>query len=170
MKKIIISALAENRVIGTAEGMPWNVPEEYRQYLTFIQDQTVIMGRTTYEIFGKDLTSKYTIIVSRTMKPTRDYEVCPSVSQAIRRAESLGRDIYIAGGASIYAQTINQADYLYLSWIKGAYEGIAYFPEIPEGLWAPEFREDHEGFEFVRYRRTCNHFPVPEEEILAAQA
>lgn len=167
MKKIIISALSENRVIGTPTGMPWHIPEEYQQYLDFIEGQTVVMGRTTYEIFGKDLTSKHTIIISRSMRPTRDYEVCPSVSQALAQAEAFGKDIYIAGGESVYRQTLNQADYLYLSWIKGNYEGTAFFPEIPLKYWASEYTQSHEAFTFMRYRRTCKHFPVVAKEVVS---
>lgn len=62
---IIISAMSRDRVIGSGEGMPWNVPEEYQQFLSFVEDQTVIMGRRSYEIFGPDLTSAHTVVVSR---------------------------------------------------------------------------------------------------------
>ena len=38
--------MSENRVIGGGRGMPWYVPEEYEQYLRFVDGNTVIMGRT----------------------------------------------------------------------------------------------------------------------------
>ena len=55
---IVISAMSRERVIGQGEGMPWDVPAEFDQFLGFIRDQTVIMGRRSWEIFGADLTSR----------------------------------------------------------------------------------------------------------------
>ncbi len=79
--------------------------------------------------------------------------VVPSVEAAVRVAESFGTSVFSAGGASIYAQTIPQADTMYLSYIKGRFTGDAYFPEFSEEEWAVERREDHPRFEFVVYRR-----------------
>ena len=42
---IVIGAMAMNHVIGSGDGMPWDVPEEYAQFLRFIDGQTVIIGR-----------------------------------------------------------------------------------------------------------------------------
>ncbi|MEE3258297.1 MAG: dihydrofolate reductase [Candidatus Latescibacterota bacterium] len=62
---IIIPAMSKDRVIGSGDGMPWSVPEEYQQFLGFVEGQTVTMGRRSYEIFGPDLTSAHNIVVSR---------------------------------------------------------------------------------------------------------
>ena len=52
---IIISAMARNRVIGNAagDGMPWHVPAEYNQFLDFIHNQAVIMGRKSFDIYER---------------------------------------------------------------------------------------------------------------------
>ena len=42
---VIIGAMSTDHVIGSGEGMPWDVPEEYAQFLRFIDGQTVIIGR-----------------------------------------------------------------------------------------------------------------------------
>ena len=86
---IVISAMSYNRVIGSGAGMPWNVPEEYQQYLRFIKGQTVIMGRRSYEIFGDDLTSAYTIVVSRSMQAAPGLLVCAGVEEAVEKAKKL---------------------------------------------------------------------------------
>ncbi|MEM7657908.1 MAG: dihydrofolate reductase [Bacteroidota bacterium] len=150
---ILISALARNHVIGTQNGMPWDVPEEYQQYLSFVSGQTVIMGRRTYEIFGADLTNTHAFVVSRSMSGGEGFEVYRSLEAALERGQELGKTIFVAGGGSIYAQALPLADAMYLSYIKGEFEGIAYFPDFDESDWKVVERKEEARFEFVHYQR-----------------
>lgn len=150
---ILIAALADNRVIGSGDGMPWSIPEEYAQYLDFVRDQTVIMGRRSWEIFGDDLTAKHALVVSRSSPPLEGAEVCGSLERAIERGRELGGTLFCAGGAGIYAQAMPLASQMYLSFIKGDFEGDAYFPEIDDSAWEIERELDHSAFRFVAYRR-----------------
>ena len=151
---IVIGAMATNRVIGSGDGMPWDVPEEYGHFLRLVEGQTIIIGRRSYDIFGKGLTSAHNVVVSRSAGGGGGGTVVvPSIEDALRVAGSFGETVFSAGGASIYAQTIPLADTMYLSYIKGQYSGDAYFPEFSEQEWAVEKREDHPRFEFVVYRR-----------------
>ena len=145
--------MSKDRVIGSGEGMPWSVPAEYQQFLRFVEGQTVIMGRRSYEIFGPDLTSAHNIVISRSGVEQEGVIVCGSVEEAVERAESFAKTVFSAGGGSIYAQTLPLAKEMYLSYIKGDFVGDAYFPEFDEGDWDVVERRDHEGFEFVHYRR-----------------
>ena len=154
---IIIGAMATNRVIGSGDGMPWDVPEEYAHFQRLIEGHTLIIGRRSYEIFGNSLTSAHNIVVSRSGGDgivSRGASVARTIEDALRMAESFGGTLFSAGGASIYAQTLPLADTMYLSYIKGRFTGDAYFPEFSDQEWAVETREDHPRFEFVVYRRT----------------
>jgi dihydrofolate reductase len=135
---IIIGAMAANHVIGSGDGMPWDVPEEYAHFLRLIEGQTVIIGSGGGGIDG---TAPGGVVVVR------------SLEDALRVARSFGATFFSAGGASIYAQSLPLADTMYLSYIKGDYSGDAYFPDFSEHEWAVETREDHPRFEFVVYRR-----------------
>ena len=150
---IIISAMSYDHVIGSGDGMPWKVPEEYQQFLRFVEGQTVIMGRRSYEIFGDDLTSAHNIVVSRSVTAMPGAVVCPGIDEAVATARSYGKTVFSAGGGSIYAQTIPLADTLYLSYIKGHFEGDTYFRDFDEAEWDVVRREDHPAFEFVVYKR-----------------
>jgi dihydrofolate reductase len=150
---VIIGATSTDRVIGSGDGMPWDVPDEYAQFLRFIEGQTVIIGRRSYEIFGKGLTSAHTVVVSRSAGKLPGAVVVTSVEDALGMAGSFDKKIFSAGGASIYAQTIPLADTMYLSYIKGHFTGAAYFPVFSEQEWAVDYREDHPRFECVVYRR-----------------
>jgi dihydrofolate reductase len=150
---IIISALSRDRLIGKGGGLPWHVPEEYNQFLRLIEGQTVIIGRRSYPIYGKTLTSAHNVVVSRSVAELPNAVVVPGIREAIDVAESYGKAVFSAGGSTIYQQTIPLADAMYLSYMKGDFEGDAYFPEFDESLWMVEKREDHPEFEFVVYRR-----------------
>lgn len=150
---IIISAMSRDRLIGKGDGLPWHVPEEYNQFLRFIEGQTVILGRKSYPIFGKSLTSDHNVVVSRSLSELPGAVVVPSIEQAVEVAESFGKTVFSAGGSTIYQQTIPLADTMYLSFMKGDFEGDAYFPEFDESEWTIDRTEDHPKFQFVVYRR-----------------
>ena len=150
---IIIGAMSTDHVIGSGDGMPWEVPEEYAQFLRFIDGHTVIIGRRSYEIFGKGLTSAHTLVVTRSTGNLPGAVVVPSVEEALSVAGAFNNTVFSAGGASIYAQTVPLADTMYLSYIKGHFAGDAYFPAFSDREWAVDRREDHPRFEFVVYRR-----------------
>jgi dihydrofolate reductase len=150
---IIIGAMAENRVIGSGDGMPWDVPEEYAHFQRLVDGKTIIIGRRSYEIFRDSLTSAHNIVISRTSATLPGAIVVPSVEDAMRTAATFGLTYFSAGGATIYEQTIPLADTMYLSYIKGTFAGDTYFPPFDANEWEVERREDHARFEFVVYRR-----------------
>ena len=98
---IIIGAMSTDRVIGSGNGMPWHVPEEYAQFLRFIEGQTIIIGRRSYDIYGNDLTSAHNVVVSRSARDLPGALVVATIEDALREAESFGRTVFSAGGASI---------------------------------------------------------------------
>jgi len=150
---ILIAALGNGRVIGDADGLPWNVPEEYAQFLALIEGQTVLMGRRSWQIFGGDLTSAHNIVISRSTKEIPGATVAGSLEAGIELGRSCGKKLFCAGGAGVYAQALPHADAMYISFIKGEFSGDAYFPEFDENCWTIEKREDHPRFEYVVYRR-----------------
>ena len=154
MTRIIIAAMGTNRVIGVGEGMPWHIPEEYEQYIRHVSGQTVIMGRRSWAIFGRDLTTTHNIVVSRSGQVTGALSV-PSLELALAQAEEVGRTIFIAGGASIYTQALESdcVDEMYLSTIHGDYTGDSFFPAWNEANWDVVRREPHARFDFVVWRR-----------------
>ncbi len=154
---IIVGAMTRDRVIGSGDGMPWDVPEEYAHFLKLVAGQTIVIGRRSYEIFGEGLTSAHTVVVSRNAgalgAAPPGVVVAPSVGEAVRVAASYGRTVFSAGGASIYAATIPLAERMHLSYIEGAFTGDAYGPAFDAGEWEVERREGHPRFEYVEYRR-----------------
>ena len=148
---IIISAIGSNYIIGNGDGLPWHIPSEYDQFLSYVKDQTVIMGRRSYEIFKKDMLPKRMVVVSRTLKTDRA-SAFASLEEALAYSKSFQEDVFICGGQSIYESSLRYADYMYLSFIKGEHQGNVYFPRFDKGEWTVENKEEHDEFDFVVYR------------------
>jgi dihydrofolate reductase len=149
---IIIAAIGSNRVIGNGKGLPWHIPEEYNQFLDYIRDRTVIIGRRSFEIFKFGMLPRRVVVVSRTLVTDRA-TVFGTFQEALAWAAAFPEDIFICGGQAVYEESIPYADYMYLSFIKGEHQGNVYFPEFEKGEWNIELKEEHDEFVFVIYRR-----------------
>lgn len=149
---IIISAIGSDHIIGNGDGLPWHIPSEYNHFLAFVKDQTVLMGRRSYEIFKSDMLPKRMVVVSRSLE-TDKASVFSSLPEALAYSLKFSEDLFICGGQSVYEESIRYADYMYLSFIKGEHQGNVYFPEFEEGEWLREKEEDHDEFTFVIFRR-----------------
>lgn len=149
---ILIAAMTENRIIGKDNALPWHISKESKHFRRLTTGGTMIMGRRTYDSIGKPLPNRRNIVVSRTMSPTYGVDVCDSLENAVLLAESFGGEIFCMGGAELYRQTLNIADKLYISYVKGSFSGDTYFPEFEDG-WEKEKEEEHEEFRFVVYHR-----------------
>lgn len=153
MDIIIIAAMTKNRVIGKDGKLPWDIPEELNMFRSLTKDSTVMMGRRTYDSIGHPLPKRNNIIVSRSVSAIEGVDVYNNIKDAVTKAKSYGKVIFIIGGSTIYKETIPIADKMFLSYIKKDYDGDTYFPEFNEDDWAIEKKEDHEEFEFVIYKR-----------------
>jgi len=145
--------MTHDRVIGRKGALPWSLPDEYEHFLDEVRGNTVLMGRTSYEIFGRDLTASRLVVVSGTLRGLPDAEVLPDVPSAVERARSHGRPVFSGGGAAIYRATLPLADAMHLSLIKEDHEGDTYFPAWDEADWQLERSEDRGRWELRIYRR-----------------
>lgn len=132
----IIAAISENRVIGRDNQLLWNIPDDLRRFRELTIGYLVIMGRKTFESIGKPLPSRFNIVISRNPNLQLGIEGivrCGSLGEALCRAGEEGKErVFIIGGGQIYGQTINLADRLYLTVVKGDFPGDVYFPDYSE--------------------------------------
>ena len=61
----IIAAMAETRVIGVNNTLPWRLPADLRHFRRLTTGHHVIMGRRNYESIGKPLPDRTNIVVTR---------------------------------------------------------------------------------------------------------
>ncbi len=157
----LIAAVAKNYCIGINNKIPWNIPEDFQYFKKTTLGKTVMMGEKTFEsilgYIGKPLPGRQTVVISR----TPNYQV----PEGVRLYDSLDKaleelkdeDVYVCGGASIYAQTINRVDFLYITWVNQEPEGDVFFPKIDPTIWKEVWREDHEGYSFVKYTKLSSY-------------
>lgn len=156
MKLIIIAAIAENNVIGKANGeMPWHVKEEFQHFKQTTLGSPVIMGRKTFETLGKPLKGRENIIVSRNKNFKVEFDetvLTHSLNEAIEYCKSKNYEkAFIIGGGNIYKQAMSLADEMILSFMKFKADGEVTFPEIKPSDWEVISTEDREQFEIRRY-------------------
>lgn len=159
---IIISAIGSNHVIGDGDQLPWHIPSEYRQFLGYVKDQTVLMGRRSFVQFKEDMLPRRSVVVSRTLKTDRA-EVFDTFQEALAYAKRFPEDIFIGGGQSIYEEAIPVADCMYLSHIKGEYRGNVFFPAFDKADWIIEKEEEFDEFVFIIYRRKAKESSISRE-------
>lgn len=130
----IIVAVAQNGTIGDKNALLWHISEDLRNFKRITSGHPVIMGRKTYESLGRPLPNRVNVVVSRT---TSHIEGC-TVVDSLEKAISLFRkeeEIFIIGGAQIYAQAMPLADKFYLTVVEHSYEGDTSFPAWDESEW-----------------------------------
>ncbi len=149
----LIAAITKNRVLGKDNRLLWNLPEDLKNFRKITSGNTVIMGRKTFESIGRPLPHRNNIVISRDFPEREGIVLCRNLNEAIEKARSFGKEVFIIGGASVYAQALPQAEKMYLSHVKKEFEGDAYFPEFKEEEWQMEEEKDFTEFKFKIYRR-----------------
>ncbi len=139
----IIAALAENRVIGVNNTLPWRLPNDLKHFRRLTTGHAIIMGRKNYESIGRPLPERTNIVVTR----NRDYRasgclVAHSLDEALALAQN-DPEIFIIGGAEIYREALARADRLYLTQVHAAVDGDTFFPETNRNDWEETTRERH---------------------------
>lgn len=132
----LIAAMAENRVIGIENRLPWKLPADMKWFREHTLGKPIVMGRKTFESFGaKPLPQRTNIVV--TSDPDYRAEgavVVHSIDAALKAADS-APEVMIIGGASFYEQMLPRADRIYLTLVHHNFEGDAWFPEFDHTHW-----------------------------------
>lgn len=137
MKKPILSlicAIAENRAIGKNNQLLWHISEDFKFFKNITSGHVIVMGQKTYESIGRPLPNRTTIVLSNDPAFAEDgVIVARTFDEVFQKANELEKEeIFICGGGSVYAQTIGLADKLYLTVVKGDFDGDVFFPEYDE--------------------------------------
>jgi dihydrofolate reductase len=151
---IIIAAMAENRVIGRDNRLPWAVREDMLHFKELTTGFPCIMGRKTWESLPRrPLPKRPNLIISASMTEDPDgARVFPSIPEAIGFCAAYPK-VFICGGASIYREALPYANKMELTVIHGHYEGDAFFPEIDPGVWEKTHVDDRGVCTFVSYNK-----------------
>ena len=139
MKIGLIWAQARNRVIGENGVMPWHLPEDLAHFKRVTLNHPVIMGRKTWDSIPpkfRPLPGRTNIVVTRQADWHEKGAQCSSsLREALQQCEN-SNQVWVIGGAQIYAQALPLADELVVTEIDAAFDGDAHAPAI-----GPDWRE-----------------------------
>lgn len=134
MKISLIAALAENRVIGRDNALPWRLPADMKRFREYTTGHCVVMGRRTFESMGHPLPQRTNIVLSR--QPAWQSEGVRVVSDplaALALAREAGEDhLFVIGGEAVFAAFLERADALLLTRVDAHLGGDAHFPAFDE--------------------------------------
>jgi dihydrofolate reductase len=127
----LIAAVAENRVIGHKNSIPWNIPSDQKRFREITMGHPIILGRKTYEIIGRPLPGRKNIVLTRNRNyPAEGIIVAHDIQSAFAAGGDVD-EVFICGGGMVFQEFISLADRVYLTLIHRKYEGDVFFPEIP---------------------------------------
>lgn len=157
MEKIIIAAMARNRVIGRNNKLPWHIPEELRLFKETTMGFPMIMGRKTFDSLGSPLPGRRHIILSRnTEYQPRGGERATSLNDALDLCAG-SEKAFIIGGAQIFTLALPIADTLLLTLLEREVEGDVLFPDFSESDFLlreqRRYQDGKEPFTVATYRR-----------------
>jgi dihydrofolate reductase len=144
-----IAAMSENRVIGLHNKLPWHIPEDFQWVKHCTRGQAIAMGRKTFESMGRPLPNRENIVISRTATEIPGCVVLPSLDALA--AYATDREIWIFGGAQIYAAALPRVGELYLTVVKGQFEGDAFFPPFEDQFVLDSVIREEPAFRILKY-------------------
>ena len=139
----IIVAVAQNGVIGDKNSLLWHISEDMRFFKRTTSGHPVIMGRKTYESLRRPLPNRTNVVISRTLGELDGCTVVRSLEEAIALFPT-EEEVFVIGGAQIYALALDVADRFYLTRVGHDYEGDTSFPTWNESEWRLISREAYE--------------------------
>ena len=148
----LIAAVSENFVIGNGLKIPWHISEDFKLFKERTLNNVIIMGKNTWDSLPiKPLPNRINIVLSKDKIEINGCFVATSLTEAFNEASKHNKDIFVIGGASIYTQTIDNAKYLYISHVKGNFEGDIFFPKFDTNKYKVVEEKEYDKFVFVKY-------------------
>lgn len=160
----LIAAVSRNLAIGFENKLLYWLPSDMKRFRQLTTGHTIIMGRLTFESFPKGpLPNRRNVVLSRKDISITGAEVFSSLESALASC-SPDEEIYVIGGASVYAQALPLADRLCLTEVDDTpIAADAFFPAFSKDEWDSTIVEEHEpdekhthSFRFVDYTRKSN--------------
>jgi dihydrofolate reductase len=142
----IIAAMDEKRLIGANNDLPWHLPADLKRVKQLTTGHTIILGRKNHESIGRPLPDRQNIVLTRdTNYSAPGCDVATSIDEALRI--SRGEEIFVFGGANVYAQMMDLAERMYLTLIHHQFEGDTYFPAYNTDHWQELDRQEFDADE-----------------------
>ncbi|WP_428389883.1 dihydrofolate reductase [Mucisphaera sp.] len=141
----LIYARSENRVIGKDGGLPWHLPDDFRHFKQTTLGCPIIMGRRTFEDHESVLPGRENIVLTR--RPDFSFEgitVRRSLDEALEPYRETEQEVFVIGGAGLFAEAFAIADRLYETVVHAEVEGDVVLPDFDFSGWEREVLMEHD--------------------------
>ena len=164
MRLNLIFARARNGVIGHNNTLPWHLPEDLAHFKQHTTGCPVVMGRKTWDSLPakfKPLPGRTNVVLSRNEHWQENGCLRFSDLNEALQHLTIQPEVWVIGGAQIYAQALPLAQRVVVTEIDADFVGDAFAPTLgPE--WQETSRERHTAvnglpYSFVTYSRTQEH-------------
>ena len=140
----LVAAVADNGVIGNAGDIPWRIPADFAHFKALTLGHVLVMGRATYESIGRALPGRTTIVLTRDPGwRAEGVAVAGDLDEALALAETLPGEVFVAGGAAVYAAALDRAHAQVLTEVHLSPEGDTRYPQFDPAQWTEVRREEH---------------------------
>lgn len=121
-----IAAVDDRLGIATDAGIPWNIPADVAHFRELTMGSNVLMGYATYAEFAGPMPGRTNYVATGQTENIRD---------GFRPVSDLGSflpeftwDLWIIGGATLYATTLDVVEEIALTRVAGDFGCTKYFP------------------------------------------
>ncbi|MGX7172824.1 dihydrofolate reductase [Enterococcus ratti] len=133
-----IWAQDENGLIGKEDKLPWRLPSDLKFFKQMTKENTLVMGRKTFEGMGsRPLPNRQTIVMTRDKNYQADHvTVMHDLEEVLEYEQKTDGILFIAGGSVIYKEFLPFCTVLYRTVIHHSFKGDTYFPDIDWNKWS----------------------------------
>lgn len=156
----LIVAIDENNAIGKNNNLLCHLPNDLKYFKSITNGYPVVMGRKTFESLPKGaLPNRRNIVITRDKNlKYENCEMCHSIEEALELCKN-EQQVFFIGGATIYNEAIQHADYLFITQIHHKFDGAdTFFPQISDKVWKMENTIENKADEKNKYDHTFLKF------------
>jgi len=157
----IIAAVADNYAIGKANNLPWHLPADLKHFKELTVGHAIVMGKRTFESLPKGpLPNRKNIVLTSVMSEgvNEGYFEADSLEDATYLCENEEK-VFIIGGATVYKQSIDKVDLMYITWVHKEFPSAdTFFPKIDFNVWEEVSSEKHDPDEQNQYSYTFSEY------------
>ena len=151
----ILAAIGQNNELGLNNALPWDIKEDLQHFKSYTMGKVVVLGRKTFQSIGRELPGRKFIVIS-TQTLNNQVLCVPDIDRALS-VDYCYPEIIIAGGESIYRQTMHLAAKLVITHIDSDFAADSYFPAIDPAIWCESSVrhscDNKYNYRFVEYLR-----------------
>lgn len=159
METSIIVAIDENNAIGYKNNLLCHLPDDLKRFKKITTGNTIVMGKNTFLSLPKGaLPNRKNIVLTSSDKCYKNCIMAKSIKDAINHCQN-EEHVFFIGGASVYKESFQLVNNLFITQIHDKFPADTYFPSINYDNWELVSNEFHEAsenkpaFTFKYYKR-----------------